>query len=98
MIYYISISLGYDFDEYEEIDLIGDNLECLCCWPSDIEKNRGITSEHKRSKITSQSSSTSQASSDSAPHVRYEETRLTRLINSFIRMKDQTWLWISKGF
>ncbi|GBB90347.1 hypothetical protein RclHR1_17280005 [Rhizophagus clarus] len=33
---------GYDFNEYEEINLIGDNLECLHYWPSDTEIDNAI--------------------------------------------------------
>ncbi|PKK77632.1 hypothetical protein RhiirC2_652996 [Rhizophagus irregularis] len=34
--------LGYDFNEYGEINLIDDNLECLRYWPSDTEIDNAI--------------------------------------------------------
>ncbi|CAB4444942.1 unnamed protein product [Rhizophagus irregularis] len=33
---------GYDFNEYGEINLIDDNLECLCYWPSNTEIDNAI--------------------------------------------------------
>lgn len=42
MIYFIWFILGYDFNEYGEINFIDDNLEYLHYWPSDIEIDNAI--------------------------------------------------------
>ncbi|CAB4436211.1 unnamed protein product [Rhizophagus irregularis] len=39
---------GYDFNEYDEIDLLGDNLECLRYWPSDTEIDNAIGIGYKK--------------------------------------------------
>ncbi|CAB4434860.1 unnamed protein product [Rhizophagus irregularis] len=38
----------YDFNEYDEIDLLGDNLKCLRYWPSDTEIDNAIGISYKK--------------------------------------------------
>ncbi|CAB4413664.1 unnamed protein product [Rhizophagus irregularis] len=39
---------GYDFNEYDEIDLLGDNLECLRYWPFDTKIDNAIGIDYKK--------------------------------------------------
>ncbi|PKY30576.1 hypothetical protein RhiirB3_486732 [Rhizophagus irregularis] len=39
---------GYDFNEYAEINLSNNNLECLRYWPSDIEIDNAISIGYER--------------------------------------------------
>ncbi|UZO07446.1 uncharacterized protein OCT59_027730 [Rhizophagus irregularis] len=42
------LTFGYDFNEYAEINLSNNNLECLRYWPSDIEIDNAISIGYKR--------------------------------------------------
>ncbi|PKY48484.1 hypothetical protein RhiirA4_422203 [Rhizophagus irregularis] len=39
---------GYDFNEYEEINLSDNNIECLRYWPSDVEIDNAISTGYER--------------------------------------------------
>ncbi|RGB22385.1 hypothetical protein C1646_776171 [Rhizophagus diaphanus] len=40
--------MGYDFNEYAEINLLNNNLECLRYWPSDIKIDNTISIGYER--------------------------------------------------
>ncbi|UZO23436.1 uncharacterized protein OCT59_015776 [Rhizophagus irregularis] len=42
------LTFGYDFNEYAEINLSNNNLECLRYWPSDIEIDNAISIGYER--------------------------------------------------
>ncbi|UZO10453.1 uncharacterized protein OCT59_002035 [Rhizophagus irregularis] len=42
------LTFGYDFNEYAEINLSNNNLECLRYWPSDIEIDNAISIGYAR--------------------------------------------------
>jgi hypothetical protein len=44
----ILLTLGYDFNEYEEINFSDSNFECLRYWPSEIEIDDAISIGYER--------------------------------------------------
>lgn len=42
------ILIGYNFNEYEEINLSDNNIECLRYWPSDVEIDNAISTGYER--------------------------------------------------
>ncbi|PKB97217.1 hypothetical protein RhiirA5_433525 [Rhizophagus irregularis] len=44
----LTLLLGYDFNEYAEINFSNNNLECLWYWPSDIEIDNAISIGYKK--------------------------------------------------
>ena len=44
----ILLTIGYNFNEYEEINFSDSNFECLRYWPSDIEIDNAISIGYER--------------------------------------------------